>query len=101
MEIEFRKSFAKDLLTILDNNLLTKIEEVIKEVKQAQKLSEVSNVKKLKGEANHYRIRVGNHRIGIKFDGSIISLLEFCIGKKFIDTFPRLAIEFVLLVYSE
>ena len=61
MNIEFRKSFAKDLLTIFDNNLLIKIEEVIEEIKQAEKLSEVSNVKKLKGEINHYRIRVGNH----------------------------------------
>ncbi len=88
MNIEFRKSFAKDLLTILDKNLLTKIEEVIEEVKQAEKLSEVNNVKKLKGEINHYRIRVGNHRIGIKFDGSLVSFIRVLHRKEIYRYFP-------------
>ena len=88
MNIEFRKSFAKDLLTIFDNNLLIKIEEVIEEIKQAEKLSEVSNVKKLKGEINHYRIRVGNHRIGIKFDGSIVLFIRVLHRKEIYRCFP-------------
>ena len=88
MNIEFRKSFAKDLLTIFDNNLLIKIEEVIEEIKQAEKLSEVSNVKKLKGEINHYRIRVGNHRIGIKFDGSIVLFIRVLHRKEIYRYFP-------------
>ena len=88
MNIEFKKSFAKDLLTIFDNNLLIKIEEVIEEIKQAEKLSEVSNVKKLKGEINHYRIRVGNHRIGIKFDGSIVLFIRVLHRKEIYRYFP-------------
>jgi len=63
MNIEFRKSFEKDLLEILDANLLPIIQEVIERVEQAEKLSEVSNLKKLKGEADYYRIRVGDYRI--------------------------------------
>jgi len=88
MKIEFRKSFAKDLLTILDNNLLIKIEEVIEQVKQAEKLSEVSNVKKLKGEVNYYRIRVGNHRIGIKLDGNLVLFIRVLHRKEIYRYFP-------------
>ncbi len=88
MKIEFRKSFAKDLLAISDNNLLIKIEGIIEEVKQAQKLSEVGNIKKLKGEINHYRIRVGNHRIGIKFDGSLVSFIRVLHRKEIYRYFP-------------
>ncbi|WP_275993580.1 hypothetical protein [Argonema antarcticum] len=43
MKIEFRKSFEKDLLKILDGNLLLKIQEVIEQVEQAKNLTEVSN----------------------------------------------------------
>ena len=52
MNIEFRKSFEKDLIEILDPNLLPRIQEVIERVEQVEKLSEVSNLKKLKGEAD-------------------------------------------------
>ena len=62
MNIEFRKSFEKDLIEILDPNLLPRIQEVIERVEQVEKLSEVSNLKKLKGEADYYRIRVGDYR---------------------------------------
>ena len=49
MNIEFRKSFEKDLLKILDADLFQRIQEIIGEVEEAEKLSELSNVKKLKG----------------------------------------------------
>ncbi len=45
MNIEFKKSFEKDLLKILDADLLTKIKKIIVEVEQAEKLTEVRNIK--------------------------------------------------------
>ncbi|MCP2731018.1 hypothetical protein NJ959_21560 [Symplocastrum sp. BBK-W-15] len=57
MNIEFRKSFEKDLLKMLDPGLFQRIQEIIEQVEQADNLSEVSNVKKLKGEVDYYRIR--------------------------------------------
>ncbi|MEG4941625.1 hypothetical protein [Microcoleus sp. F4-D5] len=52
MNVEFKKSFEKDLLKILDADLLQRIQEAIEEVENAEKLNEVSNVKKLKGDAD-------------------------------------------------
>lgn len=66
MKVSFQKSFKKDLLKILNTDLLQKIREIIEQVEQAEQLSEVNNVKKLKGKTGYYRIRVGDYRVGIK-----------------------------------
>lgn len=52
MIVEFRKSFEKDLLKILDANLFQIIQEAIEDVENAEKLNEVSNLKKLKGDGD-------------------------------------------------
>jgi mRNA interferase RelE/StbE len=70
MNIEFIKSFEKDLGSIRDVTLLQIIRAVIEdeEVETAENLGEVTNIKKLKGEGAYYRIRVGDYRIGITAD---------------------------------
>ncbi len=65
MNVEFRKSFEKDLSSIQDVALLQRIRTVIEEVETAENLNEVTNIKKLKGVGAYYRIRVGDYRIGI------------------------------------
>jgi len=65
MEVEFRKSFEKDLQKIKDIKLLNKIKLVIEDIEKAENLKQINNVKFLKGESNYYRIRVGDYRIGI------------------------------------
>jgi mRNA interferase RelE/StbE len=88
MRIEFRKSFEKDLLAILDVKLLQRIREVIERVEEAEQLSEVSNIKKIKGEADYYRIRVGNYRLGIKVNGNIVSFVRILHRKEIYRYFP-------------
>jgi hypothetical protein len=48
MNVEFRKSFEKDLGSIRDVTLLQRIRAVIEEVETAENLGEVKNIKKLK-----------------------------------------------------
>ena len=88
MNIEFKKSFKKDLLKILDADLLTKIKKIIVEVEQAEKLTEVRNIKKLKGEENYYRIRVGDYRLGIKVNDGMVSLVRILHRKEIYRYFP-------------
>lgn len=73
MNVEFRKSFEKDLVKIRDEAVLQRIKAVIEEVENAENLGDVSNVKKLKADGDYYRIRVGDYRIGISVvDGVVI-----------------------------
>lgn len=88
MNIEFRKSFEKDLLKILDADLFTRIQEIIEQVEKAEKLSEVTNVKKLKGEVDYYRIRLGDYRLGIKVNDGVVSFVRILHRKEIYRYFP-------------
>jgi mRNA-degrading endonuclease RelE of RelBE toxin-antitoxin system len=42
------------------------------EIPKIQSFAEITNLKKLKGYENAYRIRIGDYRIGIIFDGETV-----------------------------
>ena len=88
MKVEFRKSFEKDLLKILDAKMSERIQEIIEQVEGAENLSGVSNVKKLKGETDYYRIRVGDYRIGIKVKDDLVSFVRILHRKEIYRYFP-------------
>jgi mRNA interferase RelE/StbE len=65
MEIKIDKSFQKDTSRIKDNSILQRIVNTIANVQKANNLTEIKNLKKIKGTTSMYRIRVGDYRIGI------------------------------------
>ena len=73
MEILFERSFERDLKKIGDKRLLKQVQNAIHQVEAAAGLSEITNLKKLQGFDSFYRIRVGDHRIGIELsEGKVI-----------------------------
>ena len=70
MKTLFRRSFERDLRKIKDRNSLEKIKQSIESVESADDLSKVGSVRKMKGAANCYRIRVGDYRIGLEAGAS-------------------------------
>jgi len=66
MKVSFEASFARDLRSIKDEALLTRVEHVIAEVKTAAMLSEIGHVRKMRGYETYYRLRLGDYRIGIE-----------------------------------
>ena len=50
MKVAFRESFLRDLCAIKDQNVLRRIREVIDNIEQISKPTDISNLKKLKGE---------------------------------------------------
>lgn len=88
MEVEFRKSFEKDLKKLRDKDLLTRIRAVILEIEDAGNLEDVSNVKKLKAEGDYYRIRVGDYRIGILLDEDVVVFVRVLHRKEVYKYFP-------------
>ncbi|MFE1745378.1 type II toxin-antitoxin system RelE/ParE family toxin [Coleofasciculus sp. H7-2] len=88
MNVEFRKSFEKDLGNIRDEALLERIKAVIEEVEIAENLVDVSNLKKLKADGEYYRIRVGDYRIGITVDEDVIVFVRVLHRKDVYRYFP-------------
>ena len=72
MRTEFKKSFARDLRAHKnDRKFLDCVKEIIEDVECADTLIDISNLKKLKGESDYYRIRFGNYRIGVRIQGDL------------------------------
>jgi mRNA interferase RelE/StbE len=88
MNIEFRKSFEKDLGSIRNLILMQRIREVIEEVEIAENISEITNIKKLKGGSSYYRIRVGDYRIGVTVDEDIVIFVRVLHRKDIYQYFP-------------
>lgn len=65
MEVVFLKKFSKDLNKIHQSSEKKAILAVIKQVKSANNIKEIDNLRKLSGFKDAYRIRAGNIRIGV------------------------------------
>jgi len=88
VDVEFKKSFEKDLSKLRDQTLLTRIKAVIFEIEAAENLQSLSNVKKLKTAGNYYRIKVGDYRIGILLDEATIVFVKVLHRKEVYRYFP-------------
>ncbi len=88
MKVEYLKQFSKDLLKVKDESLKEDLFSIIIVLKNAETLNELSNVKKLKGYQNAYRIRIGKYRLGFYFDGEVIELARFAKREDIYKLFP-------------
>jgi mRNA interferase RelE/StbE len=88
MNVEFRKSFEKDLSKIRDVELLQRIKGVIEEVESLDSLTDLSNVKKLKAEGDYYRVRVGDYRIGLSLNEDVVTFVRVLHRKEIYRYFP-------------
>lgn len=65
MKTTFKSTFAKDLKRIKDKTLLSRVQAAIIAVEQTDNLLNVTSCKKIQGDENYYRIRIGDnhHRV--------------------------------------
>jgi mRNA interferase RelE/StbE len=88
VKVDFRDSFAKDLKGVKEKGLLGRVREVIEAVEKADSLAELSNLKKLKGGGNYFRVRVGDYRIGIALESDTIIFVRLLNRKDIYKYFP-------------
>ncbi len=86
MKISFTKQFIKDAKKY--PLYKSKINEVISKFQNAESLSGIQNVKRLKSDENDYRIRIGNFRIGFTVDEGSIVFKRFLHRKDIYKYFP-------------
>ena len=75
MNVKFEKKFQKDILNVSNTTTLNNIERIIFAVKEAKKISDIPNIKKLKGTKAAYRIRVGDYRMGVYIENDTVEFI--------------------------
>ncbi len=89
MEINYNKIFLKDLQHQHDKALAKKLERVFQQIKDADNISQIAGLKKLKGIENYYRLRTGDYRIGLYIKEDYIELQRFLHRKKIYNYYPK------------
>ena len=88
MIVKIDRSFEKDTNRIKDKKLLIQIVSCIETVSTSSDLTEIKNLKKMKGAINHYRIRMGEYRIGVVIIGKTIIFERILHRKDIYKYFP-------------
>lgn len=81
MKTAFKSSFAKDLKSIKSKRVLNAVAELIELVERAENLRAIPDLKKLKVKRNYYRIRLGQHRVGLTVYKDQITFVR-CLDRK-------------------
>jgi mRNA interferase RelE/StbE len=88
MNVEYLDKFYKDIDKISSKIVKKKIIELIQQIENSSDISQISNVKKLVGFTNAYRIRIGDYRIGIFFQDDIVIFARILHRKDIYKLFP-------------
>lgn len=88
MNVLIDKIFAKDTNAVHDNNLINRLADCIQMIINAQGIDKISNIKKLTGYKNAYRIKLGDYRIGLIISGNQVELIRFLHRKDIYKYFP-------------
>ena len=88
MQVEFLSSFNKDLNKLAASSVRQSLKKLILKLEAAQSLSEISQLKKLSGHTDAWRIRLGDYRVGFFFTNNIIYLARVVNRKDIYKVFP-------------
>lgn len=89
MQIEFLRKFEKDLEKIDSQDVADRVLDLIQIVESAQALADIPNLKKLKGYANAFRVRIGDYRLGLFLaNDDTIEFVRFLHRKDIYKVFP-------------
>lgn len=87
MEVEFLRSFEKDL-NKADASMRRKILSIVVRMEEARTLSDMPQVKKLKGHKEAYRLRIGHFRLGFFVQGDKLQLARLLDRRDIYRFFP-------------
>ena len=88
MHTEYLAKFSKDINRIKSAKTKKAILDCILQVKSANSIKEINNLKPLIGHKGAYRIRLGQYRLGIFIEGDIVQLARIAHRKDIYKLFP-------------
>jgi len=87
MEYQYNPSFTRDIKKA-NINAQTALLDIIDNIKSSEHLSEILNVKKLKGHKTAYRIKVKDYRLCFYYEDGMITIARFLPRKDVYRFFP-------------
>lgn len=88
MKVQVNKHFLKELAKIPQKERQRVEKIVFEESENYTDLNQIPNIGKLKGYADYYKIRVGDYRIGIKFEHETLTFERILHRKDIYKVFP-------------
>ncbi len=88
MEIRYRTSFGRDLRRERNSDLRRRVERIVEQLQRAPSVASVPSLASMRGYANHYRIRVGDYRLGIIVDDDTVILVRLLHRRDIYRHFP-------------
>ena len=88
MNIRIDTTFEKNLRKIKNKPLEQKVALLIREIIAADSLTEIRNLNLLKGSDIHYRIRLGDYKVGLIVSGKTLILVRILHRKEIYRFFP-------------
>jgi mRNA-degrading endonuclease RelE of RelBE toxin-antitoxin system len=89
MKTNYLPTFIIDIKSLKSTSFYSAIKNLVfNDILAVQNLKEISNLKKLKGDDNAYRIRVGDYRIGFFLEDDTITFARVLHRREFYRYFP-------------
>ncbi|MEO8149977.1 MAG: type II toxin-antitoxin system RelE/ParE family toxin [Bacteroidia bacterium] len=88
MIVRIDKSFEKDTNKIKDSKLLLKVAVCIQKIQNCNTVKEIKQLKKLTGFDKHYRIKIGDYRLGIIINGNEVAFERMLHRKEIYKYYP-------------
>ena len=89
MNVVFKSPFLKSIKKIKDVQLKNNIADAIENVENASDIKSIHHFKKLKGYKDYYRIKIGDHRIGLKIIEGTVYFVDIDHRKDIYKYFPK------------
>jgi mRNA interferase RelE/StbE len=88
MNVQFLDQFNRDVNRLQHASVKRALSKTIEEIKSANSLSEIRNIKKLQGFRSAYRVRIGDYRLGFFLTGNTIEFARILNRKEIYRYFP-------------
>jgi len=88
MKVVFERSFLSDIRNTTDKFILSRLTKLIQVLKAANSLTDIPNLKKLKGHPAAFRIKLSQFRVGLFLENDTLILVRFRNRKDIYKGFP-------------
>lgn len=88
MKALFTNRFEKELKKLDDAKLALSVKNIIDNMKEADTINDVKNLKKIRGRKSAYRIKIKDYRIGLFIEGDTVEFARFLHRKDICKYFP-------------